>query len=71
MIEMLEELTGKPAKLEHHSTHRADILSNWADLSKAKRLLDWEPKIFLVDGMRHLVGWYRTERAWAKEVETL
>jgi nucleoside-diphosphate-sugar epimerase len=68
--EMFEELTDKQAQVEHHPAHQTDILVNWADISKAKRLLGWEPQMFLVDGMRHVVEWYRTERAWAKEVAT-
>ena len=70
MIEMLEELTGKAAQVEHYPVHRADILANWADINKAKRLLGWEPQIDLVKGMKHLVDWYRRERNWAKEVAT-
>jgi nucleoside-diphosphate-sugar epimerase len=70
MISMLEELTGKKAQLKNHPAHRADILANWADISKAKRVLGWEPQMKLVDGMTHLVEWYRAEREWAKEVAT-
>jgi len=70
MIVMLEELTGKKAQLQNHPAHRADILANWADISKAKRLLGWEPQMDLVEGMKHLVEWYRDEREWAKEVAT-
>jgi nucleoside-diphosphate-sugar epimerase len=61
--EIFEELTGKQAQVEHHPAHRVDI-------SKAKRLLGWEPHMSLVDWMCHVVEWYRTERAWAKEVAT-
>jgi nucleoside-diphosphate-sugar epimerase len=70
MIAMLEELTGKKAQLQRHPAHPADILANWADISKAKRLLGWEPQMDLVEGMKHLVDWYRLERDWAKEVAT-
>ena len=70
MIAMLEELTGKKAQLQNHPAHPADILANWADISKAKRLLGWEPQVDLVEGMNRLVDWYRLERAWAKEVAT-
>jgi nucleoside-diphosphate-sugar epimerase len=70
MITMLEELTGKKAHLQNHPAHRADILANQADVSKAKQLLGWEPQMNLVDGMKHLVDWYRNERGWAKEVAT-
>ncbi len=70
MIAMLEELTGKKAHIQNHPAHRADILANWADIGKAKRLLGWEPQMELVEGMKHLVDWYRAERDWAKEVAT-
>ncbi|MCX6033383.1 MAG: NAD-dependent epimerase/dehydratase family protein [Chloroflexi bacterium] len=70
MIAMLEELTGKKAHLQNHPAHRADILANWADISKAKRLLGWEPQMDLIEGMKRLVDWYHTERDWAKEVAT-
>ncbi len=70
MISMLEELTGNKAKVLSHPAHRADILANWADISKAKRLLGWEPQVELVDGMKQMVDWYRAEREWVKEVAT-
>jgi nucleoside-diphosphate-sugar epimerase len=70
MIAMLEELTGRKANLQSHPAHRADILANWADIGKARRLLGWEPQTDLVDGMKQLVDWYRAERSWAKEVAT-
>ncbi len=70
MIEMLEELTGKPAQVERHPAHKADILSNWADVTKAKRLLGWEPQVDLLHGMRTLVDWYLQEQSWAKDIET-
>jgi nucleoside-diphosphate-sugar epimerase len=70
MISMLEELTGMKAQVMFHPAHRADILANWADISKAKRLLGWEPQVDLVEGMKHMVDWYRAEREWVKEVAT-
>jgi UDP-glucuronate 4-epimerase len=68
LIALFEELVGKKACIEHHPPNRADMLTNQADVSKAKRLLGWEPKTGLVDGMKHLVDWYRAERDWAKEI---
>jgi UDP-glucuronate 4-epimerase len=70
MIALLEELIGKKARLEKHPAHRADILANWADISKARRILGWEPQIDLINGMKNLVDWYRAERAWAHTVIT-
>jgi nucleoside-diphosphate-sugar epimerase len=70
MTAMLEELIGKKAKLVQHPAYRADILANWADIGKARRLLGWEPLVELINGMGQLVDWYRTERYWARDIRT-
>ncbi|MBU2609826.1 MAG: NAD-dependent epimerase/dehydratase family protein, partial [Chloroflexi bacterium] len=71
LIEMLEEVIGKPANIQRHPPNPADMLTNWADVSKARRLLGWQPQVGLREGVQRLVDWYRAERAWAKEVATL
>ncbi|MDP2977070.1 MAG: GDP-mannose 4,6-dehydratase [Anaerolineales bacterium] len=71
LIEMLEEVIGKPANIQRHPPNPADMLTNWADVSKARRLLGWQPQVGLREGVGRLVDWYRAERAWAKEVATL
>jgi UDP-glucuronate 4-epimerase len=70
MILRLEELIGCKAKLEILPFHKADMMSNLADVSKARRLLNWAPQVMLADGMRRLVDWYRAERDWASQVIT-
>lgn len=70
MIERLEDLTGCKANVVHRPFHKADMLSNLADISKARRLLNWEPQVSLLEGMRRLVDWYLAERQWAKDIIT-
>jgi nucleoside-diphosphate-sugar epimerase len=70
MIERLEELTGCKADIVHRPFHKADMLANLADVSKARRLLGWEPQVNLLEGMRLLVDWYLAERQWAKDIIT-
>ncbi len=70
MIERLEELTGCKANVQHRPFHKADMLSNLADISKARRILGWEPQIDLLEGMRRMVDWYLAERSWASDVIT-
>jgi UDP-glucuronate 4-epimerase len=71
LIEMLEEIIGKQARIERHPPNPADMLTNWADVSKARRLLGWQPQVGLREGVQRLVDWYRAERSWAKKVATL
>jgi nucleoside-diphosphate-sugar epimerase len=70
MIARLEELLGEKARVEYLPFHKADMLSNQADVAKARALLGWEPRIDLSEGMRHLVDWYLAERSWARDIIT-
>lgn len=70
LVEMVEELTGKSANVQYGPPNLADMFTNQADVSKARRLLGWEPQVNLRDGLSNLIKWYNEERDWAKEVLT-
>ena len=70
LIARIEELIGAQADVTHFPFHPADMRSNLADVSKARRILDWEPQVSLKDGLAACVEWYRREQDWAKEIET-
>jgi UDP-glucuronate 4-epimerase len=71
LIALIEKQIGKKAIIEHHPANMADMLTSQADVTKASQLLDWRPQVDLNEGVRRLVAWYRSERAWAKNVSTL
>lgn len=70
LIRLLESLTSQKAKIEYYPAHPADMTTNWADVEKARRLLDWKPDIGLNDGVAKLVDWYNQERSWASDILT-
>jgi nucleoside-diphosphate-sugar epimerase len=70
MLEKLEGLLGYRANVIRQPFHKADMTSNLADVSKARRLLAWEPQVSLDEGMRRMVDWYLAERDWAKDIIT-
>ncbi len=70
LISELEQLIGKRARVQYGPLNPADMLANWADVSKAQRLLGWEPRVQLHEGMSQLVDWYAKERAWASQILT-
>lgn len=71
LIRLFEEIIGKRAQVVYGPPNPADMLTNWADVSKARRLLGWEPQVSLREGVERLVEWYRQEREWAREVMTV
>ena len=70
LVKMLEELIGKKANVQYGPPNLADMLSNWADVSKAKEMLGWKPQVGLAEGVKKLVDWYAAEKSWANEVLT-
>jgi len=69
-IQLIEETTDRKAQLEFQPLHPSDVPATWADIGKAKCLLDWYPLVRLEDGIADMVNWYRQNRAWAKEIAT-
>lgn len=71
LVQMMEEKIGKKANIIRKQAHPADMLTNQADVSKAKRLLGWQAETTLNEGVQALIDWYYAERDWAKQVKTL
>lgn len=70
LIREIEKLVEKKAKIEHLTAHPADMQANYANVEKAKRLLNWEPQVSLKQGLAQMVNWYRQEREWARLINT-
>jgi nucleoside-diphosphate-sugar epimerase len=70
VIHRIEILLEKDAKLEFSDPAPADVPATWANISKARQLLGWEPQTGLDDGLSACVQWYLEQRSWAKDVIT-
>lgn len=69
-LKLIERLTGKQAQIEYKPFHKADILATWADISTARKKLEWEPTVSHEQGIENLVQWYMDNRDWARDVRT-
>ena len=63
IIEKLETLIGKKAKIDYKPFHIADLKETWADIEKAKNLLGWKPIVSLDEGLEKSVCWYMENRS--------
>jgi nucleoside-diphosphate-sugar epimerase len=51
--------------MEHLAPQTHDIQVRVPDTSKAARLLDWQPKVDLDEGLRRTIAWIRDDVAAA------
>lgn len=59
LVRLLEQITGHKAKIQQQPLQPGDVPLTWADISKATRLLGYQPKTGLAEGLRRFVDWYR------------
>ena len=69
VISMIEGLLGKKAVIDYLPMHKADMVSTWANIDKAKDLMDWSPEVMLEDGLERCVKWYRDNSPWAGTID--
>ena len=60
----IAEITERPgAEVVHDEARPGDVLRLYADMSQAKTLLGYEPKVRLEEGLTALLEWYRSQEA--------
>ncbi|RLJ70088.1 nucleoside-diphosphate-sugar epimerase [Hydrogenivirga caldilitoris] len=68
MIELIERFTGRKAKINFGEFHKADMKETWADITKAKNILGWEPKTSLEEGIERTVRWFEDNWDWIESI---
>jgi UDP-glucuronate 4-epimerase len=61
LIRMIEECLGKKAKILSMEPQPGDVSITYADITKAKRLLNYQPKIEMEEGIKRFVEWYKEQ----------
>lgn len=69
-VRLVEKYLGKQGNMIFQPAHPADVPATWADITRAREMLGWEPRVRFEEGVRNLVNWYLTNRDWAKEIRT-
>ncbi len=62
LISLIEAAAGKKAVIEYHPPRVEDMPLTCADLTKARRLLGYEPRVPIEEGVREYVEWCKGER---------
>jgi UDP-glucuronate 4-epimerase len=62
LIAAIEEVVGKKAIINQQPEQPVDVPRTFADISKAKRLLNYQPKTELKDGLKKFYEWFSENR---------
>lgn len=62
LLAVFEKVIGKKAKVKSRPSTKASVEVTYADISKAKEILNWQPEVSLEEGIKRLVLWFKKER---------
>jgi len=61
LVALMEKVTGMKPRLIHMPVQEGDVLRTYADITKAKKFLDYCPEIEIETGMRYFLEWLKKE----------
>jgi UDP-glucuronate 4-epimerase len=67
LIRIIEKNLGKKAKIKGLPDQPGDVPITYADISKARSLIRYNPQVKIEEGIKRFVEWYRTERTVFQE----
>jgi UDP-glucuronate 4-epimerase len=62
LIRLIEEALDKKANIERLEPQPGDVSVTYADITKAKRMLKYQPRVKMEEGIKRFVEWYREKR---------
>jgi UDP-glucuronate 4-epimerase len=63
LIQLIEKALGKKALVEMLRPQPGDVSTTYADITKAKKMLGYRPKVKMEEGIRRFVEWYKKEKS--------
>ena len=64
LIKKLEKEICMNAKVEYLPEQLGDVKVTYADISKAKKMLDFSPKISIDEGLKKFIKWFKDNKKW-------
>ena len=62
LIQLIEEAFGRKANIEMVASQPGDVSVTYADITKAKRMLRYQPRVKMEEGIGRFVDWYKKNR---------
>jgi len=69
LAELVKKLTKSSSEIEFHPLPKDDPPRRKPDITKAKEILDWEPKVELKEGLSKMIEWFKERHIYKPEEE--
>jgi len=63
LIQLIEKALGKKALVEMLQSQPGDVSTTYADITKAKEMLGYQPRVKMEEGIKRFVEWYKKEKS--------
>ena len=70
VVKLLEKITGKKLPVRYDPPRAGDIRDSQADISLAKKILDYSPLVMFEEGLARTWQWYRTAYAEGRKARS-
>jgi len=61
VLKLLQKISGKTLRAKYEPPRTGDILHSQADISRARKILGYEPGVLFEEGLRRTWDWYKSE----------
>lgn len=62
LIGLIEDAIGKKAQVERLTSQPGDVSITYADITKARKTLDYRPTVGMKEGIKRFVEWYQAQK---------
>lgn len=69
VLEIISSKLQRDPVIRRRPAHSADMVSTQADITKANKLLNWQPRVPLKDGLESCIEWYVENLPWSGQIQ--
>ena len=70
LLAKIGQLLGRTIKAEHQPPRAGDVRDSLADITRAREVIGYEPKVYFDDGLKQTVDWYRNKLTGAARADS-
>ncbi|HQL36966.1 MAG TPA: epimerase, partial [Bacillota bacterium] len=61
LIDLIEQKLGKPARRVYLPVQKGDVEHTYADITKSKAVLGYNPEVSIEEGIERFIDWYKKQ----------